>query len=130
MEILTTVQQALVENWHVWFLSTAMIIGAVIDGVHHKVPNWLTFPLIISGWVYSSVSYAVAGDSWLVGLGVSLLGTLVGLALLLPFYSIGGMVLEMSSCSWDVVHGCTRLRRSTDSAWASSSGQGWRSPWC
>ena len=33
----------------------------------------------------------MAGDGWLTGLGFSLLGTVVGLALLLPAYSIGGM---------------------------------------
>jgi prepilin peptidase CpaA len=76
---------ALVDNWHIWLLSVALVVAAVIDGWKLKVPNWLTFPLIIGGWVYS---LAVAG--W-AGLAWSLVGTGVGLALLLPAYAIGGM---------------------------------------
>jgi len=49
------------------------------------VPNWITLPMIIGGWVYSAT---VAG--W-PGLGWSLVGTAIGLALLLPAYAIGGM---------------------------------------
>ena len=41
--------------------------------------------MIISGWVYSTYYFGLAGLGW------SLLGTLVGLALLLPLYAIGGM---------------------------------------
>jgi prepilin peptidase CpaA len=62
-----------------------LVVAAVIDGVQLRVPNWLTFPMIISGWVYSSV--AMGWD----GLGWSLFGTAIGLALLLPAYAIGGM---------------------------------------
>ena len=91
MDLVTTMKHGLVENWHIWFLSGAMVVAAVIDGVKLKVPNWLTFPLIISGWVFSAVSYSWAGMPWWAGLGWSLLGTLVGLALLLPAYAIGGM---------------------------------------
>ena len=76
MDVITNLQAGVVENWHIWFLSTAMIVAAVIDGVKLKVPNWLTYPLIVSGWVFSSVSYAINGDPWLEGLGWSLLGTL------------------------------------------------------
>ena len=53
-----------------------------------KVPNWITFPMIISGWVYSAALSPYAGWE---GLMYSLLGTVVGLALLLPLYAIGGM---------------------------------------
>ncbi|MEE2642293.1 MAG: A24 family peptidase [Planctomycetota bacterium] len=78
-------------NWPVWFVTIALIVAAVIDGIQLKVPNWLTFPFIISGWIYSMMAYGMAGDGWLTGLGISLMGTFVGLALLLPAYSIGGM---------------------------------------
>jgi prepilin peptidase CpaA len=91
MDLITNLQAGVAENWHIWFLSTAMVVAAIIDGVKLKVPNWLTFPLILSGWVFSAVSYSMNGDPWLHGLGWSLLGTLVGLLLLLPLYSIGGM---------------------------------------
>ncbi len=76
---------SLVANWHVWFVSLVLVVAAVIDGWKLKVPNWITFPMIVSGWGYS---LAVAG--W-PGLAWSLVGTAVGLALLLPAYAIGGM---------------------------------------
>ena len=76
---------ALVENWHVWTITVVLVVAAVIDGVKLKVPNWLTFPMIIAGWVFSGVQFGWPGLGW------SLLGTLVGLSLLLPAYAIGGM---------------------------------------
>jgi prepilin peptidase CpaA len=81
----TTFSRALADNWHVWLVTVTLVVAAVIDGTKLKVPNWLTFPMIVSGWVYSGVCYG-----W-EGLGYSLLGTLIGLALLLPAYAIGGM---------------------------------------
>lgn len=83
--------EQIMANWPVWFVTLALVVAAVIDGIQLKVPNWLTFPMIVLGWIYSMVAFGVAGDGWLVGLGISLLGTFVGLALLLPAYAIGGM---------------------------------------
>jgi prepilin peptidase CpaA len=80
-----TLTHGLTENWHVWFLSTVLVVAAIIDGRQLKVPNWITFPLIISGWVFSVAVYGWAGLAW------SLIGTAVGLGLLLPAYAIGGM---------------------------------------
>ncbi|MEM8678473.1 MAG: A24 family peptidase [Planctomycetota bacterium] len=82
---MSNLELGIFENWHVWFVTVTLIVAAVIDGIKLKVPNWLTFPFIISGWVYS---YCVMGWE---GLGISLLGTVVGMALLLPAYAIGGM---------------------------------------
>ena len=67
------------------FVCVTMIIASGIDGWKLKVPNWLTFPFVISGWLYCFVSHGF------VGLGMSLLGTAVGLGLLLLPYIIGGM---------------------------------------
>jgi prepilin peptidase CpaA len=75
----------LVEHWHIWFVSVVLVVAAVIDGWMLKVPNWITFPLIMSGWVYSAY---VGG--W-PGLGWSLLGSFVGLGLLYGLYMVGGM---------------------------------------
>lgn len=72
-------------HWPIWFVTSALVIAAVIDGWKLKVPNWLTFPFIVSGWLYCGFV-----DGW-PGLGYSLLGTAAGLALLLPLYAIGGM---------------------------------------
>src|SRR5947208_13681627 len=80
--------QALAANWPIWIVTVTLVVAAVIDGLKLKVPNWITFPMIISGWVYSATLSPYAGWE---GLLYSLLGTVVGLALLLPAYAIGGM---------------------------------------
>ncbi len=75
----------LTQNWHVWLLSAVLVTAAVIDWWKLKVPNWITFPLVVGGWVYSTACFGWPGLAW------SLVGTAVGLALLLPAYAIGGM---------------------------------------
>jgi prepilin peptidase CpaA len=82
------INRALLENWPVWVVTITLIVAAVIDGLKLKVPNWITFPMIISGWIYSVAFSPFAGWE---GLMYSLAGTVVGLALLLPAYAIGGM---------------------------------------
>lgn len=91
MTLMETITSGMTENWQYWLVSVVLIVAAVIDGIQLKVPNWLTFPMIISGWVFSAMAYGMAGEGWMVGLGWSLAGTAVGLALLLPAYAIGGM---------------------------------------
>ncbi len=82
------ISHALLENWPVWVVTITLIVAAVIDGMKLKVPNWITFPMIISGWIYSTAFSPYAGWE---GLVYSLIGTVVGLALLMPAYAIGGM---------------------------------------
>lgn len=72
-------------HWHVWLVTVTLVVAAVIDGLKLRVPNWITFPMIVGGWFYSLYFFGWEGLGW------SLLGTLVGLALLLPAYAIGGM---------------------------------------
>jgi len=74
-----------VVNWHVYVVSVVLIVAAYIDGKQLRVPNWITFPLILSGLAFNTI---LAG--W-AGLGSGLLGMVVGLACLLPLYSVGGM---------------------------------------
>ena len=76
---------ALGENWPAWLLTATLAVAAIIDGYKLKVPNWITFPLVISGWVISTLSFGWEGLGW------SLWGTVVGLLLLLPAYMVGGM---------------------------------------
>jgi prepilin peptidase CpaA len=76
---------SLTENWPVWFLSAVLVVAAAIDGWKLKVPNWITYPLVVSGWIYSTACFGWEGLAW------SLVGTVVGLLLLLPAYAIGGM---------------------------------------
>ena len=80
-----TLANGLIEHWAVWFVTIILIVAAVIDGLLLKVPNLLTYPFIFAGWIYTGIAFG-----W-EGVGYSLLGTVVGLALLLPAYSIGGM---------------------------------------
>jgi prepilin peptidase CpaA len=78
------------EFWPVHVISVGMIAAAIIDWWKFKVPNKLTFPLILSGWVLGLCNNfgLEAGQG---GLGSALAGTLLGLGLLLPVYAIGGM---------------------------------------
>lgn len=78
----------LAETWPVWFVTVTLVVAAVIDGLQLKVPNWITFPMIASGWIYSAAFSPYAGWE---GLWLSLIGTAVGLGLLLPAYAVGGM---------------------------------------
>jgi len=75
----------LLHHGNIWLVTITLVVAAVIDGMKLKVPNWLTLPMIASGWIFN---LAVGG--W-AGLGWSLVGTAVGLGLLLPAYAIGGM---------------------------------------
>ena len=76
---------SLSQHWPAWLVTITLIVAAVIDGYKLKVPNWITFPMIMSGWAISFLSYGWEGLGW------SLVGTVVGLGLLLPAYAIGGM---------------------------------------
>lgn len=75
----------LINNWHIKTVSAILILAAWIDGRELKVPNWITFPMILSGLVYSA---CIGG---LGGFGAGILGMCVGLLTLLPLYSVGGM---------------------------------------
>jgi prepilin peptidase CpaA len=99
-------------HWPLVAISVGMIVAAVIDGWKLKVPNWLTFPLILSGWALG-LFHTLNGyfgwdlqlDAGSGGILDSLLGTLLGLILLLPIYAIGGMgagdvKMQMGFGSW------------------------------
>src|ERR1700730_6879177 len=72
-------------NWPVRLVCALLILAAYIDGKQLRVPNWLTFSMVLSGLVYSGLT-----GGW-AGLGDGLLGMAVGLACLLPLYAVGGM---------------------------------------
>jgi prepilin peptidase CpaA len=75
----------LLENWHVKFVCLVLIVAAYIDGKELRVPNWITFPMVLSGLIYSACT-----GGW-EGLGNGLWGMVIGLATLLPLYAVGGM---------------------------------------
>jgi prepilin peptidase CpaA len=93
-------------NWPLLFLCSAMVVAAVIDGWKLKVPNWLTFPLILSGWVLGLLhNFDWLPSTGTGGIGASLAGTALGFGLLLPVYAIGGMgagdvKMQMGFGSW------------------------------
>ena len=54
------------QHWPIWCVTITLIVAAVIDGYELKVPNWITFPMIAAGWVYSQLSPACLGmKGWL-----------------------------------------------------------------
>lgn len=73
------------ENWHVKLVSIILIVAAYIDGKQLRVPNWITYPMVLSGLAYCTW---VGGLS---GFGMGLVGMAVGLLCLLPLYAVGGM---------------------------------------
>jgi prepilin peptidase CpaA len=85
MDLISAYGATIAEHWTTWLVTIVLIVAAVIDGFELKVPNWVTFPFILSGWLYSTLAFGWEGLGW------SLVGTLIGLALLLPAYAIGGM---------------------------------------
>ena len=85
MDLMSAYAAAIAEHWTVWVVTVVLIVAAVIDGFELKVPNWVTFPFIVSGWLYSTLAFGWEGLGW------SVLGMAIGLGLLLPAYAIGGM---------------------------------------
>jgi prepilin peptidase CpaA len=97
----------ILNNWPLTFVCAAMIVAAVIDGWKLKVPNWLTFPLILSGWLLGLLNNFgwIADAGFDGGIGSALAGTALGCVLLLPLYAIGGMgagdvKMQMGFGSW------------------------------
>ncbi len=78
------------ENWPVLVICAGMLAAAIIDWWKFKVPNKLTYPLILTGWLLGLANNLGlgAGEG---GIGAALAGTCLGFLLLLPIYSIGGM---------------------------------------
>jgi prepilin peptidase CpaA len=75
----------IIEHWPVWVVTVTLVVAAVIDGLQLKVPNWITYPMIVGGWAYSTWFFGAEGLMW------SVIGMFCGLALLMPLYAIGGM---------------------------------------
>lgn len=78
-------QSLFLDQWHVKLVAATLVYAAWIDGKELRVPNWITFPMVASGLVYSSLA-----GGW-GGFQAGLLGMLAGLATLLPLYAVGGM---------------------------------------
>lgn len=73
-------------------ISFGMILAAFIDGWALKVPNWITLPLVLSGWALVVLhDFGVPVDSGTGGFGIAFIGTIVGFVLLFPMLAIRGV---------------------------------------
>jgi len=69
-----------------------MILAAFIDGWALKVPNWVTLPLILSGWMLGLChNLGIKVDAGTGGFGMAFFGTVLGFALLFPMLVIRGV---------------------------------------
>jgi prepilin peptidase CpaA len=69
-----------------------MILAAFIDGWALKVPNWVTQPQVLSGWMLGLLhDLGVGIDSGTGGFSTAFFGTVLGYALLCPILFIGGV---------------------------------------
>ena len=126
-------------NWPLLVICAAMIVAAVIDGWKLKVPNWLTFPLVLSGWLLGLCTTSACSKAtrrrrhrrqpgW---------HRVWASLLLLPVYAIGGMGGRRRQDADGLRRlGRGLLRRSRTRSWRSSSmPSAWRpssaasSPW-
>jgi prepilin peptidase CpaA len=77
--------EILINNWPIKLVSAILILAAWIDGKELRVPNYITFPMILSGLIYQT---CVGGFA---GFGAGFAGMCCGLICLLPLYAVGGM---------------------------------------
>lgn len=78
-------QSLLIDHWEVKIVAVVLIWAAWIDGKELRVPNWITFPMVVSGLLVNTWLHGWSG------LGMGLLGMVTGLLCLLPLYAVGGM---------------------------------------
>src|SRR5689334_7178260 len=81
------------QYWPILFICAAMLASAIIDWALFKVPNVLTMPVIVLGWLFGlmhNFGGHLFGEVGVGGIGAALAGTAMGSLLLLP-YMIGGM---------------------------------------
>jgi prepilin peptidase CpaA len=83
-----------------------MILAAFIDGWALKVPNWVTLPLILSGWLLGLMhDCGLSPDGGTGGILLSIAGTAIGFVLLFPMLAIrgvgeGDVKMQMGFAAW------------------------------
>lgn len=73
-------------------ICVGMLLAAIIDGWAYKVPNWVTLPLVLSGWMIGILHDC--NTTWVAGTGgfqSAFWGTMLGFGLLFPILAIGGV---------------------------------------
>ena len=53
MEYLSAYHDAITAHWPIWIVTITLIVAAVVDGFELKVPNWITFPMVITGLIFA-----------------------------------------------------------------------------
>ncbi len=92
--------------WALWCACILMLIAAVYNARSLAVPNRLSLPAIVAGWLVALlVSAAVGIPSQSGGLPSSLVGTVIGFLLLAPFYvsgwlGAGCVKMQMAFGAW------------------------------
>ena len=83
-----------IEYWALWIACGLLLVSCLIN-LHNRrmpVPNWLSLPSILSGWIASltlvNSSILPSADG---GLLSSFVATIISLLSLLPLYAIGGL---------------------------------------
>lgn len=99
-----------VANWPLLLVSAGMIACAVIDWWKLKVPNYLTLPLILGGWLLGALhNFGIFPlenpDQVHGGFGAAFASTFFGFILLFPVLAIGGVgegdvKMQMGFASW------------------------------
>lgn len=87
-----------------------MILAAFIDGWALKVPNWVTLPLVLSGWMLGFLHQMEDQTGFKVDAGTgtainSILCTMLGFVLLFPMLAIrgvgeGDVKMQMGFAAW------------------------------
>jgi prepilin peptidase CpaA len=83
-----------------------MVLAAFIDGWALKVPNWVTLPLVLSGWALGLLhDCGVPIDGGTGGIGMAVLATGFGFLLLFPMLLIrgvgeGDVKMQMGFAAW------------------------------
>jgi Flp pilus assembly protein protease CpaA len=82
------------EYWALWFACLLLLVSCLINLRNRKmaVPNWLTVPAMVAGWI---VSLTLVNTSLLPSAGggapSSFVATMVSLLSLVPLYATGGL---------------------------------------
>ena len=84
-------QDLLLNHWHVKLVTIVLIVAAWIDGKQLRVPNWITFPMVLSGLAFNTLWFGTGWGEWSHGLIGGLLGVIVGLCTLFWLWMLGGM---------------------------------------
>lgn len=84
-------QNLLLNHWHVYVVTITLIVAAWIDGKELRVPNWITFPMVLSGLAFNTLWFGTGWGLWDRGLIGGLLGVVAGLATLMWLWALGGM---------------------------------------